>query len=221
MLELNLSKDIVQYPMPTNQYVNVAGTKTQIVLHHTASGPNPFAVIDYWNSTSERVATPVVIGGFGQHDGIIAQGYSSKFYAGHIGRAHGIDKWGLPYFDYSSISIGVEICNWGYLTKTSKGFVNYVGGVVPDNQVFELLTQYRGFKYFQKYTPKQIDAVEKLLRYWNKIYNIPLTYKEKEMWELSKDAHNKVPGVYTHNSYRLDKSDIFPDPAMINMLKSL
>ena len=221
MLTLDLAKDIVQFPMPESQYIKVSGPKTQITLHHTASGPDPYNVIRYWNSTSERVATPVVIGGFGEHDGVIVQGYSSKFYAGHIGRAHGIDKWGLPYFDYSSISIGVEICNWGYLTKTSKGFVNYVGGVVPDNQVFELLTQYRGFKYFQKYTPKQIDAVEKLLRYWNKIYNIPLTYKEKEMWELSKDAHNKVPGVYTHNSYRLDKSDIFPDPAMINMLKSL
>jgi len=221
MLTLDLSKDIVQYPMPESQYVNVSGPKTQIVLHHTASGPNPFAVIDYWNSTSERVATPVVIGGWGQYDGVIAQGYSSRFYAGHIGFAHGITAWGLPNFDYSAISVGVEICNWGFLTKTVNGFVNWAGSIVPDNQVFELLSPYKGFKYFQKYTQKQIDAVEKLLRYWNKIYGIPLTYKPKEMWELSKDAHNKVPGVYTHNSYRLDKSDIYPDPAMISMLKSL
>lgn len=221
MLILDLNKDIVQYPMPLSQYIATPTNKTQIVLHHTASGPDPFSVINYWNSTSERVATPVVIGGFGQHDGVIAQGYSSKFYAGHIGRAHGLEKWGLPYFDYSSISIGVEICNWGFLKKTSKGFVNYVGRIVPDNQVCELAKPYKGYKYFQKYTPKQIDATEKLLRYWNKIYGIPLTYREKEMWDISKDAHNKVPGVYTHNSYRLDKTDIFPDPDMIAMLKSL
>jgi len=221
MLTLDLKKDIVQYPMPENQYVKVETPKSQVVLHHTASGPNPFKVIDYWNMTSERVATPVVIGGWGEHDGVIAQGYSSKYYAGHIGRSHGLDKFKLPYFDYSSISIGVEICCWGFLTKTANGYVNYVGSIVPNTQVCELQTPYRGQKYFQKYTQKQIDAVEKLLRYWNKIYGIPLTYREDDMWNLSLNANRKVPGVYTHNSYRLDKIDIYPDPDMITMLKTL
>lgn len=221
MALLNFKTDIVQYPMPENQYVKKVTEKSQVCLHHTASGPDPFAVINYWNSTSERVATPVVIGGFGQHDGVIAQGYSSKYYAGHIGRAHGIDKWNLPFFDYSTISNGIEICCWGFLKKTTKGFVNYVGGVVPDAQVCELAKPYRGQRYFQKYTPKQIDATEKLLVYWNQIYGIPLKYNEKEMWDLSLAAHNKVPGIYTHNSYRLDKIDIYPDPEMIAMLQSL
>ena len=32
MLTLDLSKDIVQYPMPESQYVNVSGPKTQILF---------------------------------------------------------------------------------------------------------------------------------------------------------------------------------------------
>ena len=41
------------------------------------------------------------------------------------------------------------------------------------------------------------------------------------MWEVSKNALSAVPGLYTHNSYRKDKSDISPQSKMIEMLKSL
>ena len=41
------------------------------------------------------------------------------------------------------------------------------------------------------------------------------------MWNISANALKAVPGVYTHNSYRKDKSDISPQPKMIAMLKSL
>ena len=41
------------------------------------------------------------------------------------------------------------------------------------------------------------------------------------MWDVSKDALLGTPGIYTHNSYRRDKTDISPQPNMINMLRSL
>jgi hypothetical protein len=41
------------------------------------------------------------------------------------------------------------------------------------------------------------------------------------MWDISKKGLSGIPGVYTHNSYRKDKSDISPQPKMIAMLKSL
>lgn len=43
----------------------------------------------------------------------------------------------------------------------------------------------------------------------------------KDMWEVSTDALKGVAGVYTHNSVRKDKIDIFPQPEMIQMLKGL
>ena len=37
----------------------------------------------------------------------------------------------------------------------------------------------------------------------------------------STNALKGLPGVYTHNSYRKDKTDISPQPKMIAMLESL
>lgn len=214
---LNLNKDIKQYPMPVTQYVQAVTGKNQIVLHGTASNPTAKNVFDYWNSTAERVATCVVISGNGE----IWQGFSSKFWAAHIGLAHGIAKWNLPYYDYSQTSIGVEIANWGWLTKKGNKFYSWTGVEVPLDQVQVYEKGFKGNKYYHKYTKEQIIAVEKLLRYWNKIYGIPLTYNEKDMWDLSLNAHKKVAGIYTHNSFILDKSDIHPQPEMIAMLKNL
>jgi len=41
------------------------------------------------------------------------------------------------------------------------------------------------------------------------------------MWEVSKKALKGESGIFTHNSIRKDKTDIFPQPEMIQMLKSL
>lgn len=217
MALLNFKTDIVQYPMPENQYVKEVTDKTGIVLHGTASNEIGKNVFDYWNSNKERVATCVVVAS----SGVIYQGYSSKYWAGHIGLAHGLSKWKLPYQDYSKTTIGIEIANWGFLTKKGDKFYSWTGAEVPASEVIEYPNLFKQNRFYERYTKEQIDAVEKLLRYWNKIYGIPLVYNEKDMWDLSLNAHKNVPGVYSHNSYRLDKSDIHPQPEMIAMLQSL
>jgi hypothetical protein len=84
-----------------------------------------------------------------------------------------------------------------------------------------LSVPYKGHKYYHAYTDAQIESVRQLLVYWSKIHGISLKYNETDMWTVSKNALSAVPGVYTHNSYRKDKSDISPQPKMIAMLKSL
>lgn len=216
-MTLDLQKDIVQYPMPLNQYMQAVTGKNQVVLHGTAGNAYAKNVYDYWNGTAERVATCVVISATGE----IWQGFSSKFWGAHIGQAHGIAKWNLPYYEYSQTSIGIEICNWGWLTKRGNKFYSWTNVEVPASEVITYEKGFRGNKFYHRYTPEQIIAVEKLLRYWNQVYGIPLTYNEKDMWDLSLNAHKNVPGIYTHNSFRLDKSDIHPQPEMITMLKKL
>jgi len=73
---------------------------------------------------------------------------------------------------------------------------------------------------FEKYTDKQILAVRQLLVYWKSRYGIPLTYNDA-MWDVNNDALNGKGGVWTHVSYRSDKSDCHPQPELIAMLKSL
>jgi hypothetical protein len=145
---------ITQYAFPVNQYVQTETTKTQIYLHHTAGNPNPIATFEWWASTPERVATCVAIGGLADssgkwHDGEVLQGFSSKYWAYHLGlKESTFDFYNLPYKSLDKNSIAVEVCNWGQLTLGADGnFRNYVNRIVPMDQVCKLDEPYKGYQY--------------------------------------------------------------------------
>jgi len=217
---------LTQTQFSASQYFAEEHPKTQIYLHHTAGNPNPFGVFNWWSNTPERVATCVTVGGtpnLGQNweDGEVVQGFSSKFWAYHLGLKQDVFSYnGLPYKSLDKISIGIEICNWGQLSYKDGKYYNYVGGVVPASEVCELPTPFKGYKFFHNYTDAQIAAVKDLLVLWKGKYNIPLTYNE-DIWDVTKRALKGEPGVYTHNSVRKDKMDVYPHPNLITMLKSL
>lgn len=226
MNTLDLIKDITKYPFHADQYINEVYPKKQIFLHHTAGNANPKATFSGWESNPERIAVCVTIGGLPDStntwkDGEIVQGFSSNLYAYHLGlKESTFQKFNIPYQSIDKISIGIELCNWGQLTYKEDKFYNYLNKVVPSEQVCELATPYKGFKFFHAYTDAQIISVEKLLRYWGGFYKIPLTYKE-DIWDVTPRALKGEPGVYTHNSVRYDKWDVSPQPKLITMLKSL
>ena len=227
MGELDLKK-IKQVPLSEGQYVNEETKKLQIVLHHTAGNSSAPATIKMWDADDRgRIATCVVISGKGlskdTFDGEIAQAFSSKKWAYHLGLKPDVFRaLAIPYRSIDPLAIGIEICNWGPLTLKADGkYYNYVDRIVPEDQVCVLEKPYKGYQFYHAYTDAQIESVRQLLVYWSKIHGIPLSYNEKDMWELSKNALSAVPGVYTHNSYRKDKTDISPQPKMIAMLKSL
>jgi N-acetyl-anhydromuramyl-L-alanine amidase AmpD len=219
-------KKITQYPFPAAQYVAEETSKKQIYLHHTAGNSNPLQTYKWWESNTERVATCVVIGGLPDktnswEDGEIVQGFSSKNWAWHLGlKEKTFFKFQVPYMSLDRISIGVEICNWGQLTEKDGQFYSYVNSVVPVDQVCELETPFRGFKYYHAYTDAQIESVQQLLLLWREKYGIPLTYNE-DIWDVTTRALKGESGIFTHNSVRLDKKDISPQPKMIAMLKSV
>lgn len=128
-------------------------------------------------------------------------------------------------------SIGIEIDAWGGLVKHNRQWFpakwdatlkrNVANTrVKPIQNVQPYSEGYRGFYGYEKYTNEQIEAVRKLLVFWGEIYNIPLKYNE-DMFDVSKKALNGDAGVWSHTSYRKDKSDIHPQPELIQMLKSL
>lgn len=227
MNKLDLSK-IKQVPLKESEYFKEAITKKQIVLHHTAGNSSAPGTIKMWDADNRgRIATCVVISGKGlskdTYDGEIAQCFSSKHWAYHLGLKQDIFRArGIAYQSLDKISIGIEICNWGPLEKKADGkFYNYVDRVVSSDQVCELEKPYKGHKYYHAYTDAQIESVRQLLVYWNEVHGIDLTYREEDMWNISDRALKGETGVFTHNSYRKDKTDISPQPKMIAMLKSL
>lgn len=223
---LDKSKDIQSVDFLKSQYIQDETQKVQIYLHHTAGNSDPFGVYRDWESNPERIATCVTIGGKPIKnstivDGQIVQGFSSKNWAYHLGlRESTFHKFNLPYKSLDRISIGIEICSWGQLTRKNGRFYNWVNKVVPDEDVIELQTPFRGFKYFHNYTDAQIVSVEKLLRYWKDKYSIPSLYHD-DIFEVNARALSGEPGIYTHCSVRYDKVDIYPHPKLIEMLKSL
>ncbi len=215
--------DIKQVTFPASQYFQEEHPKKQIYLHHTAGNANGEQVFAGWASNSERIGTCVSISGNGKGtvDGQIIQGFSSKHWAYHLGLKQDVfTKAGVKYQSLDKISIGIEICNWGQLTLKDGKFYNYINREVPASEVCTLDKPYKGFKYYHNYTDAQIASVKELLLLWKEKYKIPLSYSE-DIWDISKRALSGEPGVYTHNSVRKDKVDIYPHPKMIEMLKSL
>tara|TARA_R110000868_G_scaffold116273_1_gene309769 strand:+ start:3553 stop:4236 length:684 start_codon:yes stop_codon:yes gene_type:complete len=226
MSKLDLTK-IRHVALKEGQYIREETKKVQIVLHHTAGNSSAPATIQNWNNDDRgKIATCIVVSGkgtsTGTYDGEICQCYSSKYWAYHLGLKSDIFRSkGVPYKSIDPIAIGIEICNWGPLDKVGDKYYNYVDREVALDQVCVLDKPYKGHLYYHAYTDAQIESVRQLLVYWGNFHNIPLKYNEVDMWDTSKNALSAVPGVYTHNSYRKDKSDISPQPKMIAMLKTL
>jgi len=215
-MKLDISK-IKQARLKESQFFAELSLKTQIYLHHTAGGGNAEAVSRYWNGNTERIATAFIIGA----DGLIVQCFSSKHWAWHLGVGQKEFKaQGVPYKNLNKSSVGIEVCNWGYLKEKNGHFYNYVNARVPDSMVTTLETPYKGYKHWYKYTDAQIESTRQLLVYLCETYDIPKEYRS-EIFGLDKEAFKGTPGIYTHNSVRKDKSDIYPCPRMIEMLKNL
>ena len=209
--------NIVQTPLSASQYVKEMPKKTQIVLHHTVSNRNAANVIRGWDNTPEKVATAVVVGG----DGVIHQAYSSKYWASHLGLGtKHFTPLGLKYQNLDKNSIGIEICAYGPLKYDGGEFKTIYGQTIPRDEVEELETPFKKHKFWHTYTDEQIESVEKLLKYWTRVYDIPLVYNE-DMWDISKEAMSGAPGIWNHTSYRTDKSDCYPAANLIAMLKGL
>ena len=215
-MKLNVSK-IKQVRLSDNQFFKEESPKTQIYLHHTAGNGNAEGVSRYWNGNETRIATAFIIG----ENGTIVQCFSSKHWAWHLG----IDNQdfavnGAKYVNLNKCSVGIEVCNWGYLKKKGDKYYNYAGGVVAPSNVTELDKPFKGFKYWYKYSDAQIESLRQLVEYLCDTYDIPKEYRS-EIWGIDKPAFQNVKGIYTHNSVRKDKSDMYPCPRVIEMLKNL
>ncbi|MFW6219424.1 MAG: N-acetylmuramoyl-L-alanine amidase [bacterium] len=227
--KLDLSK-IIQVDFPDDQYYKHQTKKTQIVLHHTVSGEGVNGDINWWRKTTSRIATAIIIG----HNGDIYQCFSTKFWGHHLGvKSDFINerRTNKTNLYLNKHSIGIEIDSWGGLVEyrnkwypakwdinKKKMIANTKLGAVKDVQTYS--QPFRGFYGFERYTNNQIEAVRKLLVFWNERYNIPLNYNP-EMWNVSNHALNGEPGIWSHVSYRDDKSDCHPQPELIHMLRSL
>jgi hypothetical protein len=207
--------NVQEFPQFEGNYFKQSFTKRQIVWHHSAGWDNNRTMFSGWISDGiKHVATAIGI----QDDGSILRGYDEQFWAYHIGLGNAFLEQG---------SVAVEICNWGALEERENKLYTWVcdygkrgrAVTLPYEKAIEL--NYKGYKYYEIYT----DAEIKSLKYWTLLnamrFDIPLDYSHNDMWAVSSKAMNGVSGIYTHNSYISWKTDVSPQPKLIEMAKAL
>ena len=201
---------IIDHPLSDDQYFKDKYTKRQIVLHHTVSNGNAKNVINWWQKQTERIGTAFVI----DREGVIHKAFSSAHWAHHLGTKE------INNTILNKQSIGIELCSWGALIFKNGVYLNTSKEEVPKEEVTTYVYPYRENRYFQKYTEKQLASLKLLLQYLCETYKIPNTYNA-EMWEISKSALRGDKGIFTHVSYRKDKSDCHPQKELVEVLKTL
>lgn len=210
---------IIQQQFPETQFYKVEQPKKIIVLHHTVSGVGIKGDVDWWKATPERVGTPFII----DRNGEIHQIFNEKYWIHHLG----IKQWMLSQFGskvsndrLNQLSIGIELDNWGGLVKKNGKWFTYTGIEVPLCNVQEYPQGYRGFYAFEKYSTAQLIALRELLENLITKFEIPKSYNAN-MFDFNGNALKGTHGIWTHTSYRPDKSDCHPQPELIQMLKTL
>ncbi|MEM6800607.1 MAG: peptidoglycan-binding protein [Bacteroidota bacterium] len=225
------NKDIDDLFLNDGEYIQEIDPKTSIYIHHTAGGHRPDWTVKAWNGDNRgRVGTAFTIGGISKggdaaFDGKTVRAFNEKHAAFHLGVKKNTLDPSKPISSrkLNRRSIGIEICNMGHLEKKSNGYFTYVGSSIPEDQVCDLGKDWKGHRYYHKYTDKQIAESKRLILTLAHIYHIPLrdiSY-DWDWFELKMDAFAGVPGLWTHVNVRSDKTDCFPQPELIEMLNGL
>ena len=218
------SISIEDYFLSTSDYLAGPTSKEYLFLHHTAGWNNPYGVVDDWNNDGSQVATEFVIGGQSikgndnQYDGKIIQTFPEGAYGWHLG-----DN-GSQYMHEHSV--GIEVCNFGYI-KDGKTWA----GTTPDpSQLVELDAPFRTYTTWHRYSDQQLASLKKLILHVAERDNIDVhlglisEIKKNGVaaFEFNEDAYyGRIKGMWTHTNTRKDKTDMFPQQELIDMLLSL
>jgi hypothetical protein len=222
--------------LPENEYIKGQHEKRTIILHHTAGWHWPDRVFDWWlrdrqdNGERRRVATAFTIGGPSRtgnvnYDGVIYRGFPEIYWAHHLGLR------GARNTPLNQSAIGIEICALGPLFKGDDGKFYPVilkddskisQYSIPENQVCDLGFEWRGYRYFLRYSAAQIESTRRLILTLAYFFDIPIPNRKYDAkWFELQDAAFTDPGIWTHSNVRLDKTDCFPQPEFIDMLNNL
>lgn len=191
--------EIKKQLLPENEYYPIVSEKKTIVLHHTAGSHRPDWVIHGWNRDKSRggksvkIATHYVVGGKSTRDGnsdwdgVIIQALPENMWAHHLGTKNANNT------HLNKQSLSIEICNYGPLTKSENGlYFNYVNGLIPEQDVVDLGKNWRGYRYYQKYTDKQIESVKYLIGELSNRFNINI---KKGMIELFERKNSDIDNM--------------------------
>ena len=217
--------EIAPYFLPPGEFKQGPTNKEYLFLHHTAGWDDPFNQVDQWARDSRgTIATEYVIGGqsvrgnSAQYDGVIVHAIPPGGYGWHLGQN------GSQYMH--THSVGIEVCSFGWV----KDGRTYAGTNVHDSQIVRLPEPFRGFETYHRYSDAQLLSLYNLIIHIANRDNIDIREGlvrgvraiGPRAFEFNEDAfYGRVKGMWTHTNTRKDKTDMFPQPELIDMLLTL
>lgn len=234
--------------LPKGEYLSGPTKKDWAFLHHTAGWENPYSTISAWGrDTRGAIGTEFVLGGPKITDGNVAfdgelvQAFPAGGYGWHLGTGNNV---------MHRNSVGIEVCNFGYLTlggywkwnATTKRnewiklkadrLYTYVGTEVnpASSQVVTLAKEFRGHRTWHRYSDAQIEVIKEWLLF---IANrdgidirkgLPALIRQRgaDAFDFFDPKFVEAnKGLWSHTNVRKDKVDMFPQQELIDMLLSL
>ena len=223
------------FELSTNAFGNKRKKEnvTQIYLHHTAGGRRAdkcAGTVSTYNSRAakgDNASTQAAIDANGHVEEIVPWEYVA---------------WGqgVTGYNFNTIGMSIEIQALGYFKtlssdgktwyrlnsegkKTSAPIEECAPGV--DYNLKEI--KYKGKPVYQKYTDAQIKGTVAWVKKWMTFFDIKWKFNQDaydnmfpDKKNLSPRALNYEPGVYSHNSVKKTKSDIFPQKELIVAFKA-
>jgi N-acetyl-anhydromuramyl-L-alanine amidase AmpD len=220
---VDILKRIKTELLTDDQYYQEETKKDFVVLHHTVSpGDDASGDIRWWLSDVDRVATHCII----TQDGTIHQTIKSIHWGHHLGcKAEYFEKYGLTprNTDLNKRSYSIEFDCLGPVDKDGNSLA--YKKLKAKAGVYDLGYNFRGFRYFEKYTDAQLESAYHLIKLI--ATNNPgidlkkVNLKTAADFDMNKTAlSGKLTGVWTHVNFRPDKSDCFPQKELLEMLSS-
>ena len=162
-IEEHWLKGVTRIITPNRGGVFTADQPDTLVLHYTAHHSPEVAIKSLCDPSSKASAHLVI-----SNEGALTQLAPFNQKTWHAGKSQWKTKIGLNQY-----SIGIEITNPGFLTKTQNGFLTWYNRPVALENVIEATHRNEQTpRYWHRYTEQQIEIVEEVCRLLIQTYSI-------------------------------------------------
>lgn len=196
------------WQLPETEYFKVKNKKSGICVHHTVGG-SARSTFDWWNQDSQMVGTAYII----DRDGSVYNVFDPECWAW---------QFGLPWNHEDKIAfekrfIGIELASEGGLREQDGKFYCFdrisPRTEKPADEVFDAGADYRGYRYFDKYEPEQVDSLVKLINQLCDEFDISRRVQADQMKYYGEKLKD-FEGIIGHTMVRRDKTDPAPVPEL-------
>ncbi len=196
------------WQLPDAEYFKTTNEKSGICVHHTVGG-TARSTFNWWNQDSNMVGTAYIIG----RDGSVYNVFEPESWAWQFGLPWGYDD----KIAFEKRFIGIELASEGGLLEEDGKFYCFdrisPKTEKPEEEVFDAGSDYRGYRYFDKYEPEQLDSLVELVNHLCDEFNIPRRVQEDSTKYYGKQLQD-FEGIIGHVMVRKDKSDPAPVPEL-------